>query len=391
MSKYYKIAIYTICKNESKFVEKWFESMSEADYICVLDTGSEDNTYELLHQMKEKYESLPDDDPRKCKVFLGQQVYIPWRFDVSRNDSLKLCPEDTDIFMSTDLDELLQPGWAKPLREKWDPDKYERAMYRYTWSHLNNGAPGRIFNYDKIHGKHMLWKFPVHECLCHEENLSTTFQMSKYLDLRNDIMLEHWPDKTKSRGSYLPLLELRAKEYPEDTWGLMYLAHEYSYRKMYTKSIDVINDIISRKEYPTFTPVERSSCYLFRGDDYKALGDESKALADYNEALKIDPTLREPYLKIASLFVDMKLYDAAIEFAKKAIEKGVRHYSWIEKDHSWSFEPYDIMAIAAFYGGHKRDALAYATKAYSYDSENQRLKDNIESILKNSTELELIK
>ena len=43
-----KICVYAICKNEEKFVDKWLESMSEADYIVVLDTGSTDNTYNLL-------------------------------------------------------------------------------------------------------------------------------------------------------------------------------------------------------------------------------------------------------------------------------------------------------------------------------------------------------
>lgn len=35
-----KIAVYTICKNESAFVDRWVDSMSEADGIYVLDTGS---------------------------------------------------------------------------------------------------------------------------------------------------------------------------------------------------------------------------------------------------------------------------------------------------------------------------------------------------------------
>lgn len=44
----YTVAIYAICKNEEKYVDKWMESMLEADKICVLDTGSTDSTYKLL-------------------------------------------------------------------------------------------------------------------------------------------------------------------------------------------------------------------------------------------------------------------------------------------------------------------------------------------------------
>ena len=39
----YKVCVYAICKNEEKFIEKWYNSIKEADYICVLDTGSNDN------------------------------------------------------------------------------------------------------------------------------------------------------------------------------------------------------------------------------------------------------------------------------------------------------------------------------------------------------------
>lgn len=43
-----KICVYAICKNESKHIKRWYESMKEADDIYVLDTGSTDNSVELL-------------------------------------------------------------------------------------------------------------------------------------------------------------------------------------------------------------------------------------------------------------------------------------------------------------------------------------------------------
>ena len=43
-----KIVVYAITKNEEKFVNRWVDSMSEADEIYVLDTGSTDKTVELL-------------------------------------------------------------------------------------------------------------------------------------------------------------------------------------------------------------------------------------------------------------------------------------------------------------------------------------------------------
>ena len=96
----YNICVYAICKNEAKFVDRWMDSMSEADHIVVLDTGSDDGTVEQLRE-------------RGAQVTV--EVISPWRFDTARNRSLELVPEDTDICVCTDLDEVFRPGWRKAL------------------------------------------------------------------------------------------------------------------------------------------------------------------------------------------------------------------------------------------------------------------------------------
>ena len=48
MNKKRKVVVYAISKNEEKFVDRWYESMKEADAIYVLDTGSTDKTVEKL-------------------------------------------------------------------------------------------------------------------------------------------------------------------------------------------------------------------------------------------------------------------------------------------------------------------------------------------------------
>lgn len=39
-----KVVVYAICKNERAFADRWMASMSEADEVYVLDTGSTDGT-----------------------------------------------------------------------------------------------------------------------------------------------------------------------------------------------------------------------------------------------------------------------------------------------------------------------------------------------------------
>ena len=113
----YKIIVYAISKNEESFVDRWYESMKEADQIYVLDTGSTDKTVEKL---------------KSHNIYVKQEIINPWRFDIARNKSLDLVPLDADICICTDLDEVFQKGWREKLEESWN-DKITNSCWKsYT-------------------------------------------------------------------------------------------------------------------------------------------------------------------------------------------------------------------------------------------------------------------
>lgn len=214
-----KICVYAICKDEAQFVSRWVDSMSEADEIYVLDTGSTDQTVALL---------------KERGVIVEQKVITPWRFDVARNESLKLVPEDCDVCVCTDLDEVLEPGWRQVIEKLWKKG-VTRGNYRYTWSFNEDGTEGSVFDYDKIHTRHHYrWTHPVHEVL---EYLGEGMERVVYL---TGIQLNHYPDRTKSRGQYLPLLELSVKEKPNDDRNVHYLGREYFYYNRYDEAITTL-------------------------------------------------------------------------------------------------------------------------------------------------------
>ena len=103
-----KIVVYAICKDEAQFVDRWMDSMSEADQVVVLDTGSTDGTAEKL---------------RARGAAVTVETVVPWRFDAARNRSLDLVPEDADVCVCTDLDEVFRPGcgppWSGPGPREW--------------------------------------------------------------------------------------------------------------------------------------------------------------------------------------------------------------------------------------------------------------------------------
>ena len=150
-----KIFVYAISKNEEKFVERWVSSMKEADEIYVLDTGSTDNTVSKLKELG---------------VNVTSKIFEPWRFDVARNMSLDLVPNNTDICVCTDLDEIFEPGWRNKLESIWNDDT-TRLAYNYNWSLDKNNTPIVNFYIEKIHSRNdYKWTHPVHEVLTYIGN-----------------------------------------------------------------------------------------------------------------------------------------------------------------------------------------------------------------------------
>lgn len=205
-----KVCVYTICKNEEKFVDRWMDSMGEADLVVVLDTGSKDGTVERLRA-------------RGAQVTVER--ILPWRFDAARNRSLELVPEDVDLCVCTDLDEVFHPGWREALERAWRPG-CGRVSYRYTWSFQQDGSEGVVFWSDKIHTRRgYRWVHPVHEVLQWEGEGAPGPTVEA-----EGVQLDHHPDPEKSRGQYLPLLELSVEEDPEDDRNMHYLGREYLFR-----------------------------------------------------------------------------------------------------------------------------------------------------------------
>ena len=146
-----KIVVYTISKNEEKFVSRFVNSMNEADDIIVLDTGSTDKTVAKL---------------KEYGVTVYEKKIIPWRFDTARNECLAYVPEDTDICIAADLDEVFVPGWRQTLEEYWQKEKPTRVKYTYNWKLDEEGNPKVTFLANKIHSRQNYhWQNAVHEIL----------------------------------------------------------------------------------------------------------------------------------------------------------------------------------------------------------------------------------
>lgn len=350
-----KVCVYAISKNESKFVNRWLDSMGEADYICVLDTGSTDDTVEKL---------------LSGGAIVDVKIISPWRFDDARNKSMKLIPSDTDICVCTDLDEVWTPGWRYALEKAWTPGT-EQATYRYVWNHNEDGSDGVTMIRDKIHAPNIFrWKHPVHEIL--ERTDGKPAWSTVYMD---GAELHHYADESKSRSSYLPLLELAVKEDPNNDRNMHYLGREYMYYGMHDKAIETLKRHLS---LPSATWAdERCASMRFIGRCEAALGRPEEAMMWFIRACAEAPHTREPWVEAERCAHDLGDWDGVIYFGRKALEITSRVETYICEPSAWGALPWDLISIAYWHNGDKAAALEAAHKALEYEPNNERIKNNL--------------
>lgn len=342
-----KIAVYAIAKNEAKHVKRWVEATKGADVRIVLDTGSEDNTYELL---------------QKYPVEAHRATLSDFRFDVARNMALDLVPSDVDICVSLDMDEIPDPDFFDLLREAWKPDT-GRAWV--MWDTGNIWA-----NNLRVHARHgYKWKYP-----CHEITESTT-------GVDNCIVVEtavrHVPDDSKPRSSYLPLLELGHKEDPTDHRMIVYLAREYYFKGMWKELINVGRKL---EDIPGWN-VERAQTWRGIGEAYMKLGNEHEGLHWYQRNVEEAPTDLEAWMPLAYHYYEKKMWQHCYQAAIKVTELSLESHNHYVADSSMPWRMYDLLAIACWNLDKKGSAKKYARKAVELNPDDKRLKDNYEFIM----------
>jgi tetratricopeptide (TPR) repeat protein len=350
----YKICVYAICKNEEQFVDRWMNVVTEADIVIVTDTGSTDSTVKKLLN-------------RGAIVY--KEKIQPWRFDVARNIAMNHIPEDVDICVSNDLDEVFEAGWRQKLEKAWNPN-CTRARYLFTWSYHEDGSPNKQFPMEKIHSrKGFNWIHPVHEILAYN---GTAKENTIWIP---EIILNHYPDLSKPRSQYLSLLELSAKENPDDDRGVFWLGREYMYYKKYYASISTLKKYLNM---PTATwAEERCAAMRFIARDYENIGSLHEARMWLYKAIAECHYVREPYLDMAQLGYLESDWPLVKLMTNEALKINTRTESYLLEISSWDYTLYDLAAISNYRLGLYEKSYKYAAKACEMSPENERLKNNL--------------
>ena len=342
-----KIAVYAIAKDESKHIERFMQSVADADYVLICDTGSSDSTEAL------------------ATVHGASVINIlvsPWRFDVARNTALSLLPADIDLCISLDLDEVLMPGWRSEIEKVWTPDT-TRIRYRYAWSSESE------FFYDKFHSRNgYSWCWMCHEYLCAD---SRTPEVVKVID---KCLVQHLPDQTKSRGQYLDLLKANKAQNPFCSRSSFYLAREFWYNARYAEAIAEIEHYESLPVYKS--PAETWHIYYQKADCLEKSGNITQAEVYFLKAVEAYPDIRDPLMQCSKFYQRQQRWAESLLYAQQCLTITERIYVHNCHADAWGAEPHDLCAVAAYYLNLPDLALEQGQRALDLNPTDPRLQTN---------------
>lgn len=342
-----KIAIYTIAKNEEHHVARWAASCAEADYRLILDTGSTDNTRQTAWG---------------CDVTVEVETFDPWRFDHARNVALTCLPEDIDLCISLDMDEVLQPGWRQALETFLkDNPTVNRPRYKYVWSWNPDGTEGLVYAGDKIHSRSdYTWEHPVHEVLKPLNGERQGFVPG--------LEIHHHPDSTKSRSQYLPLLKMAVEEDPRDDRNQFYLAREYFFHGEHGLA-----------QYHFMRHLDLSLWNPERAASRRYLAKMRPESAEYHlySAIAEDPSRRESWVDLAMVYYNKQDWVACRQACTMALRITEKPLDYLCEAEAWGWLPHDLMAISCHHLGDTDEAFFHGSQALALAPTDLRLQANL--------------
>jgi glycosyltransferase involved in cell wall biosynthesis len=346
------IVVYTITKNEEKFIVRYCEAAKDADEIVIVDTGSTDATV---------------DTAEKCGATVHRINVFPWRFDTARSASLALLRPDVDICVAADADEVLEDGWREEIERVWS-DGTTKLRYLYDW------GSGVRFMIDKIHARHgYVWKHPCHEILVRDGRSPEKIAFTEKLIIR------HLPDPGKTRGHYLELLKLGVEEDPNCSRNAFYYARELTFRRIHSEAIAELKRYLA---LPTaIWDAERVYAMHLLGNAYEAMNEANEAFYWFSKAAEEAPGRRESWFALAEASYRRGAWDECYAAAVRCLSIP-KSTDWLTEIRANGASPYDYAAISAWWIGKNSEAIEYGEKALNLEPENQRLAKNLEWYIK---------
>jgi glycosyltransferase involved in cell wall biosynthesis len=348
-----KIAVYAIALNEAKHAKRWADATKDADIRIVADTGSTDGTQELL---------------RAEGVIVHDISVKPFRFDDARNASLALVPDDIDMCLSLDLDEIPDEDLFKEIKKVWNPE------INRMWITWETGFEWQ--NNNRLHSRYgYRWVKPCHEVTEYYGDFFGGEEKSAVVH----SVVRHRPDDSKSRSQYLPMLQMAVAETPQDARMWAYLAREYFFHSKWKETIEAAEEMLKAGGWY----IERAATCRAAAQAFVMLNNKEMARDWFVKGVKEAPDQLEAWYSLAQFNYEVKNWQGCWDSALK-VETLQKEKHYLVNDDVWNWKCFDLLAIAGWYLGKKDEAIEYGKKAVQGNPSEKRLIDNLEWMQKNN-------
>lgn len=279
------VTLYAICKNEEKNVNQFIEQSKKFYDTVVVDTGSTDNTVNLLREAK-------------IKVFEHPQSREEFDFSLARNQALSYV--ETDWCFSLDFNEIV---------EDFYPIGFESLQDEFTaFTHIRYDDNGnedlveskeihtrfhRKENYKWINSVHEIPVFVQSDKFFEEKAVSTTIKITKKINKTVDKEL-----------FYLSICEREFEKDNNNWYYNWFILNHYFSVKNYDLALQHIfiflnSTVAYFNSFRIDAFIKASICFLNMNKPLEAVNNSFHALS---EAIKIgEPSLSNAFLNIINL------------------------------------------------------------------------------------------
>ncbi len=259
-----KLSVAMIVKNEEAMLARCLQSVSHADEIIVVDTGSIDKTKKVAAQFTDK-------------------VYdFEWCDDFAKARNFAVSKATGDWVLSIDADECLEEGGVEKIRQLLFTSKHAVGIKMQAAGSSSYHVP-RLFR--KI--PTVKWEGRIHEIVNVRDfdrfDISITYGSSP----------AHLLDPQRN----IRILEKTHEDDPENTRVMFYLAREYAYYKEWEKAEVLFEKYLTKA---IWLPEKADAhfmlavCYWYDGK-----GNGEKTRENCLKAMNINANFKAPILLMA--------------------------------------------------------------------------------------------
>lgn len=336
-----KIVLCMIVKNESYIIRRCLDSVrSIVDYYCITDTGSSDNTIDIIRDYFLEYD------------LMGQICEEPWQnFGYNRtnsyNNALKFIKglsinRETFycLFIDADMQIVILPEFDKQLLVMNEYLLDQKHVGGLVWA--NTRLVNMKYDWKSIGRTHEYWSPSLNN-----EGIPTDFEREKLKSIWiNDVADGGCRQDKYARDIKLLLEDL--KDDPKNVRSMFYLAETYCHDGQTAKAIEFYKKRFKAGgwDQECWYSLYKIMCMFID------LGIKDKALKYANKCLEVRPRAESAY-KIAKFFREKSMNNIAYFYASGGLALGDIDDALFKDDVPYKWGLLEEISITAYYIGER--------------------------------------